>query len=428
MDFILPELTPTGYHTFKVVKNVAKRLWIKGVSKTIVAFLGLNFLFPLHAFPEANRLKHFPSKVELDDIVHVPTGIKVQFSDLNPFFDCARILYVGEIHANMAAHQVQLKVLKACFEKFGERLAIGMEMFTSPYQPVLDLWVAGKIDEKKFLEDVRWDKEWGYDYNLYRDILDFAREKKIPVIALNAPKDLLKMVREKGLKYLSYKERNLLPEIDTDVFFHKVYLRKAIGEHADVATDFERYHDIQSLWDEYMAQTITDYLSSLEGKDKKFLAFAGNGHIIYDLGIPKRAFRRDPSPYYTIYTAEFQAGRPTADEALFSPEIPLEPADFIWAIAVTKEHKKRIYLGIQLQTTGDNRLVIQEIVPKSPAEKAGLMVGDIVVTVDDKEMKSVMDLIHYLQTKQFGDICYVKINREGTMISYPITLFEIERE
>lgn len=427
-DFILPKLAPIGFNVFKVMKSIARHLWIKSFSKAIVVFLGLNLLSPLYAFAEADRLKHFPSKVEIDDIVHVPTGIKVQFSDLTHFFDCARILYVGEIHANKAAHQVQLKVLKAYYEKFGDTIAIGMEMFRRPYQPVLDQWIASEIDEKTFLEDTQWDKEWGYDYNLYKDIMDFARENKIPVIALNASKELVTMVREKGLKGLSYQENTMLPEIDTDDFFHKVYLKKAIGEHADVLTDFERYHDIQSLWEESMAQTITDYLSSSEGKDKKFLVFAGNGHIIYDLGIPKRVFRRNPLPYYTIYPAEFHEGKPTADEALFSPDIPLEPADFIWAISVVKEHKKRIYLGIQLQKTGDNGLAIQEVVPKSPAEKAGLTVGDVIITVDDKEMKRVMDLIHYLQTKQFGDICYVKIDRDGTKISYPITLFEIERK
>ena len=72
-----------------------------------------------------------------------------------------------------------------------------MEMFTRPYQPFLDQWVAGEIDENKFLEETQWDKEWGYDYNLYKDILDFAREKKIPVIALNAPKELVKIVSKK---------------------------------------------------------------------------------------------------------------------------------------------------------------------------------------------------------------------------------------
>ena len=87
-----------------------------------------------------------------------------------------------------------------------------MEMFTRPYQPFLDQWVAGEIDENKFLEETHWDSEWGYDYYLYKDILDFAREKKIPVIALNAPKAVVKMVSKNGLKGLSEEEKSNYPK------------------------------------------------------------------------------------------------------------------------------------------------------------------------------------------------------------------------
>ncbi|NUN21943.1 MAG: ChaN family lipoprotein [Candidatus Jettenia caeni] len=425
-DFILPKLVPIGFNTFKVMKSLAKHLWMKGFSKTILFLLTSNFLLPMYAFSEADRLKNFPSQVAHHDIVHIPTGEKVQFSDLARFFDCASVLYVGETHANKAAHQVQLKVLQAYYEKFGSNIAIGMEMFTRPYQPFLDQWIAGEIDEEKFLEDTRWDKEWGYDYSLYKDIFGFAREKKIPIIALNAPKELVKMLHNKGLKNLSEEEKKKLPEIDTTDFFHRIYLKKAIMEHVSSSTDFERYNDIQSLWEEYMAQTIVDYLSSWEGKDKKFLTFVGNGHIVYDFGIPKRVFRRTPLPYYTIYPAEFTEGKPTGNQDLFSTEIPLEPADFVWAIPPVEKEKKMVYLGVQLQKTSDDKLVIQEIGQNSPAEKAGFMVGDSILSIDGRVAKNVMDLVRYLQTKQFGDTCNVEIERGGTKITYSVTLFEIE--
>ena len=291
----------------------------------------------------------------------------------------------------------------------------------------MDQWVAGEIDENKFLEETRWNSEWGYDYDLYKDILDFAREKKIPVIALNAPKELVKIVSKKGLKNLSDEERKQLPEIDTTDFFHRIYLEQAIREHIDRSADLEKYNDVQSLWEGYMAQMIINYLSSWEGKDKKFIAFAGNGHILYDFGIPKRVFRHNPIPYYTICPVEFQDGKPTPEQDLFIPEIPLEPADFVWVIPPLVE-QKRIYLGVQLQRTTDNKLVIQEITPKSPAEKAGFMVGDVISSIDGTAVKGVPDLVHYLQTKQFGDTCTVDIQRNGTKISYTVTLFEMETE
>ena len=430
-DFIFPKQVPIGFNTFRVFKSLAKHLWLKNFGKAILFLLAFYLLSPMNAFPnsevETDRLKNFPSQVAIDDIIHIPTGEKVQFSDLTHFFDCANVLYVGESHANKASHQVQLKILKTLYERFGNNIAIGMEMFTRPFQPFLDQWTAGEIDEKKLLEETQWDKEWGYDYNLYKDILDFAREKKIPVIALNAPKELVKIVSKKGVKNLSDEEKKQLPEIDTTDYFHRIYLEMAIHGHIDRSADIEKYNDVQCLWEEYMAQTIINYLASWEGKDKKFFAFAGNGHILYDFGIPKRVFRQNPKPYYTICSMEFRNGKPETNQDLFIPEIPLEPADFIWAIAPLST-QKIVYLGIQLQRTFDNKLAIQEIHPESPAEKAGLKTGDVFLSIDEKTVKDVTELFHYLQTKQFGDTCTVNIERNGTTTSYSVTLFEMKQD
>jgi|GEM_PF-104177 len=437
-DFILPKLVPIGFNTYRVMKSIAKHLWMKNFGKAMLFLLTFCFLLPMNAFSdsvedsdlamEASRLDNFPAQVSLDDIIHVPTGEKIQFSDLTHFFNSASILYVGESHANKAAHQAQLKVLKACYERFGNSIAIGMEMFTRPYQPFLDQWVAGEIDEKKFLDDTHWNAEWGYDYYLYKDILDFAREKKIPVIALNAPKTLVKMVSKKGLKNLTEEEKKQLPEIDTTDYFHRFYIERAVREHMkDHTADLDKYNEVQSLWEEYMAQSAAEYLSSWEGKGKKLLVFAGNGHIIYDFGIPKRVFRRTRLPYYTIYPVEFHGTTPSIEQDMFLPEIPLEPADFAWIIPPTVE-QKRIYLGVQLKRTNDNKLVIEEITPGSPAQKAGFISGDTILSIDGKSVKEVYELVSHLQTKQFGDTCTVEILRDGTTIPFPVTLFETKTE
>lgn len=427
-DFVLPNLLPIGFSAKQVIKSLVKHLWLKSFGKAHILLLAFFLSFPLCAFSESDRLKNFPAQIAVDDIIHVPTGNKVSFSNLSPFFDCPGILYVGETHANKASHEVQLKVIKACYEKFQGNVAIGMEMFTRPYQPFLDHWIAGEIDENKFLEDTQWDTEWGYDYTLYKEILDFAREKKIPVVALNAPRAVVKMVSKKGLKDLSEEEKKLLPEMDTSDFFHRVYMEKIIGKHVDQGANLERYNEVQSLWEEYMAQTITDYLSTWEGKGRKMLVFAGNGHIIYDFGIPKRVFRRNALPYYTVYPAEFQEGKPTLNnQDLFLAEIPLEPSDFIWVIPPVIE-QKRIYLGVQLPKTGDKKLAIQTITPGSPAEKAGILPGDVILSIDGKDLKSVMELVHYLQTKRFGDTCNVEVDRNGVTFSYSVVLFEMPQE
>ncbi|MEK6738707.1 MAG: PDZ domain-containing protein, partial [Planctomycetota bacterium] len=123
-----------------------------------------------------------------------------------------------------------------------------------------------------------------------------------------------------------------------------------------------------------------------------------------------------------------QEGKPTlTNQDLFLAEVPLEPADFIWVISPVIE-QKRIYLGVQLPKTGDNKLAIQTITPGSPAEKAGILPGDVILSIDGKNLKSVMELVHYLQTKRFGETCNVAVDRGGAPFSYSVELFEMPQE
>ena len=65
-------------------------------------------------------------------------------------------------------------------------------MFKRPHQEILDKWTNGEISEKDLLYLTDWDYEWGYDYNHYKEIMDFIRDNKIPVVALNITKNSVK--------------------------------------------------------------------------------------------------------------------------------------------------------------------------------------------------------------------------------------------
>ena len=224
--------------------------------------------------------RNFPSNLAVGDIVHVATGEKVSVSQLMDFIEEARIVYVGEVHTNAESHEVQLQLLREFYDKYGDDVAIGMEMFKRPYQAVLDRWSRGEITEEELLEGSRWEQEWGYDYDLYNDILDFARQKGIPIIALNVSKELQKKVSRKGLDGLSSSDRRKLPAIDTGDKYHRRYLRKIFDSHMDKGGDFEKFYDVQCVWEDVMADSISRYLLSPEGKDKRFLAFLGDSHIV----------------------------------------------------------------------------------------------------------------------------------------------------
>ena len=105
-------------------------------------------------------------------------------------------------------------------------------MFREPQQAVLDRWVKGELTELEFLKASKWYETWGFDFGAYRDLLLFAKENRIDVIALNPPKDLQEAVRRTGLDNVPEDLRRKLPEIGEIDPWQRAVLRGAFGGHA----------------------------------------------------------------------------------------------------------------------------------------------------------------------------------------------------
>ena len=387
----------------------------------------------LTTIAETDRSRNFPAEISVGDIVHVATGEKITFSQLADSFDGARIVYVGEIHSNKESHDVQIQVLKEFYKKYGDNIAIGMEMFKRPHQDVLDKWTAGTISEEDLLSSTDWWHEWGFEYDLYKDIMDYARDNKIPVVALNITKEFQKQISKNGIESLSKEERESLPEIDTTDVYHRRYLERIMKGHGDtdMSAAFERFYLVQCVWEDVMAESILRYLSSPQGKNRKLLVFIGGGHIIYHFGVPKRVYRRNHLPYRTIATYELRDLKPEDEHPLFANDIPLQPADYVRVIKLPKKEKK-VMLGVIIQNVQDEevekkyKVVIESVLKDSPAGKAGLQTGDIILSMDDEKVSKVYDVINHVRKKELGDTCLIEISREGTKIFIEVTFFELK--
>jgi len=90
----------------------------------------------------------------------------------------ADVVYLGEYHTLKAHHDMQLQIIRQLHAR-GRLDGIGMEMFQRPYQEHLDDYIAHRIDEATMLERTEWKKRWGYDFALYKPILDYAYEHPI---------------------------------------------------------------------------------------------------------------------------------------------------------------------------------------------------------------------------------------------------------
>ncbi len=361
-------------------------------------------------------------ELERDSILHVPTGTVVGKEDLFSFLTSSRVIYIGETHDNMEHHRVELEIIKAMDRAFPGGIAIGMEMFTLPSQPSLDRWVRGELSKEEFYRV--WLKEWGIDYEYYRAILEYARDRGIPIVALNAPKDLVDEVREKGLEGLSEERRRELPEIDRSDPYHRAFFEAYYKAHD--RKGFERFYDISLLWEETMAETIARYLTG-EGKDKRMIVLTGSGHVRYGMGIPKRLFRRLPVPY-TIVLLSVHKEALTKEEVkekgivlmdVRPPKLPLYVAHFVWTTGY--ETIRRPKLGVYLKDR-DGGVVIVGVLPGSVAEKSGIREGDLVKSIDGKEVKDSVDLIYHIRSKGPGDRGTLVVEREGKEVEIEFTM------
>lgn len=195
-------------------------------------------------------------------------------AEMIPALSQNRIVIVGEHHNNKRHHEAQLGVIKTLKEA-GVEVAAGLEMFRSDSQEALDRWVAGKIGETEF-KQVFYDN-WGYSWENYRVIFDYARQEKIPLIGLNVPRDITRQVASRGFKSLNAEQRGKLSNISCRVDKEYMdYIKRAYGGHAHGKLNFTYFCEAQLVWDAVMAVNSLDYLK----KNPKSLVviLTGTGH------------------------------------------------------------------------------------------------------------------------------------------------------
>ena len=108
-----------------------------------------------------------------------------------------RVVLLGEDHDNPEHHRWQLHTIAELFA-IQPDMALGFESFPRSTQKYLDLFVAGELSEKEFLDVVNWEKIWRFNKDFYMPMIHFARMNKIPMYALNVDRSLVALVSKKG--------------------------------------------------------------------------------------------------------------------------------------------------------------------------------------------------------------------------------------
>ena len=228
------------------------------------------------------------------------TGADLDDPALAERLRAARVIYVGEEHPNPHHHAVEIAVLERVYQ-IDPSVALGLEMLPKTLQTPLDDFVAGKLPEEKLLDEVDWQKTWGYPWGFYAPLLRFCHEHSLAAVALNAPQALVHDVAHLGIDRLTPEEKQQLPEMSPGPEAHRELVREAFGAHPHAKfsqVEFDRFYAAQLVWDETMAARVAETMSA-EGAPHRMVVIAGDGHVRH-FAIPDRAARRGASPYLVI--------------------------------------------------------------------------------------------------------------------------------
>lgn len=362
---------------------------------------------------------------EVGDVIHLPTGISVSEEQMLRAATDARIAYVGETHDNPAAHRLQLSVLKAMADRYPGKVSLGMEMFTPSQQQVLDRWVTGDLTEKQFLKQSRWYETWRADFDLYRDILVFARERSIPVLGINAEKGLVKAVGTKPPEELTDEQRAQLPEMDLSDPYQRAVTEAIYGGHDEGNSHLEGFLRVQTLWDETMAQNVAAHLQAPGNEEQRMVVLAGGNHVRYGYGIPRRVFRRLPASYLLIGSKEIVIPEDKKERQMDVqlPTLPILPYQYVMFTEYEDLGKKQAQIGVQFEAT-EGGLKVLKVVPESAAKEVGLQEDDILTRFDGEELADSFDLIYAIKQRQPGDRVQLTLLREGEEMQMEATLKE----
>ncbi|MBI5585334.1 MAG: ChaN family lipoprotein [Deltaproteobacteria bacterium] len=320
-----------------------------------------------------------------------------------------RVVYIGESHTSLEDHRVQLQILEGLYRK-NKGLVLALEMFPRRVQPVLDRFASGKLTEEAFFQEVNWPEVWGYPFQLYRPLLAFAREKGLPLVGLNAPREVISKIARQGLASLTPEERReIAPEFLTGDPQHREILAREFQRHRqEKIKDFDSFYQAQLAWDETMAETLVGSLRHLPPA-AQVLVLIGKGHITDRLGMPLAALKRMPHTYKTV-----------APVPVDYPLRVLGPtmADYLWITRSFEEmHPPR--LGIQVKVLPENQgLEVTVVNPGGPAQQAGFRVGDVIVKIEGEAVRTIEDLHRALARRPKTALFTVK--RSGNEVTITV--------
>jgi uncharacterized iron-regulated protein len=268
----------------------------------------------------------------------IKSGQPVAFEPWLASLASARIIYIGEEHRNRWHIEAALKILRSLTSN-GGRPALALEMFGWDGQEAINRYLShAPPSREQFLQEARWEEGWGGPFEEYEPLVNIAREHHLPLLALNPPRALVRLVAKQGLGQAQKDERMVQwgmrdEALADDAAYRSIVLDQIRRCHAELTDEmYRRMYDASLFRDEGMAKIIAEHVhrSRATAGAGPVLVYTGAGHIQYRLPVPNRVARRlgseDAARQITIYLTAYEPNRPEAIQELLQSAI----ADYVW--------------------------------------------------------------------------------------------------
>ncbi len=318
-------------------------------------------------------------------------------------------ILLGEQHDQAQHHRWQTQMLSALLAH-KDHIAIGLEMLPRESQPALDAWVEGELTLKQFLLHSNWYDVWRFDVDLYEPILNFARDNKIPLYALNVSREFISEVSANGWRASNETAaRDISEPAPASPSYTKALTEVFYQHEGSDEKQLEYFIEAQLTWDRAFAEGL---VSAKVDTSRLVVGILGSGHLTYGYGVKHQLnsigdfniltwIPTTTGIACTSLDLVDKEGSPIADAVFITPNI---------AIA-NKKHKLGIFL-----IDSENGIVVGDVLKNSIAERSGLQTNDVIIEAAGETVMTSAQLIELIQNQAPGYWLPVKVKRNGQQL------------
>lgn len=96
----------------------------------------------------------------------------------------ADVVFGADFHPFAQSQRTHLRILRELV-KSRRPLVLAMEAIESRFQNQVDAYLDGETDDKTFLKKINYTRSWGFPWENYKILFDFARNYDLPVYGIN---------------------------------------------------------------------------------------------------------------------------------------------------------------------------------------------------------------------------------------------------